>query len=405
MSDFESYLPSFLAPAAFLAAPIYENGRKVGTLAFQVPMEKVNTITTSNKEWGEEGLGATGESYIVGSDCKMRTDSRFILESPKAFFEQTSRTNISKHDIDLISFYKTTVLFLTVCNESVTQALGRQSGTIPVVDYRGVKVLSSHAKLEIPDVNWVFLAEIDEAEALMPVQAFARNFTFVVILVIATVFFVSLFVAHTFTKPVRLLAKATKELGDGNLHVKVEETSRDEIGLLESSFNITVAHLRADTQHLLEKQEEITLQAEQLQIMNEELSSKNSELDHQKKELMQKKLIVEQQKEEIAAQADNLMQLYKEITAINNNLEELVRARTEELADQNRRLAEYAFTNAHKLRGPLTRIMGLINIINIAPTVEEKLHYIDLLNKATKQLDEVVHNIQKLVTEKDNTMV
>jgi HAMP domain-containing protein len=405
MSDFESYLPSSLAPAAFLAAPIYENSKKVGTLVFQVPIEKVNTITTSNQEWGAEGLGKTGESYIVGADCKMRTDSRFVIESPQTFFEQTGRTDISKHDLDLISFYKTTVLFLTVCNESVTQALGGQSGTIPVVDYRGVKVLSSHAKLEIPDVNWIFLAEIDEAEALMPVQAFARNFALIVALVIAVVFFVALFVAHTIAKPIRLLAKATGELGAGNMYVKVDETSRDELGLLERSFNNSVASLRANTQHLLEHQEEITLQAEQLQIVNEELLSKNQELDHQKEELMEKKVIVEQQKEEITAQAENLMQLYREISEINNNLEQLVRERTEELAYQNKRLAEYAFTNAHKLRGPLTRIMGLINIINIAPTIEEKLVYMDLLNEAGKQLDQIVHTIQKQIADKDETMV
>lgn len=404
MSDFESYLPSSLAPAAFLAAPIYENTKKVGTLVFQVPIEKMNNITTSNKEWGAEGLGATGESYIVGADCKMRTDSRFVIESPQTFFEQTSRTSISKRDMELISFYKTTVLFLSVCNESVTQALGGQSGTIPVVDYRGMNVLSSHTKLEIPDVNWVFLAEIDEEEALMPVSAFARNFALIVALVIAIVFFVALFIAHTIAKPVRLLAKVTSELGEGNMYVKVDETSRDELGVLERSFNQTVASLRTNNQNLLEHQEEITLQAEQLQIVNNELSSKNTELDHQKEELMEKKVIVEQQKEEITAQAENLMQLYKEISEINNNLEQLVRERTEELADQNKRLAEYAFTNAHKLRGPLTRIMGLINIIHIAPTVEEKLVYINLLNEASAQLDKVVHTIQKQIADKDETM-
>ena len=401
MSDFELYLPSAMAPAAFIASPIYDGQKKVGTLAFQISIDRINTITTSNKEWREEGLGSTGESYIVGADCKMRTDSRFIIESPKTFFEQASRINMSKRDRDLIAFYKTTVLFLSVCNESVNQALARMSGTVPVVDYRGVNVLSSHAKLEIPDVDWVILAEMDQSEALMPVNAFARNFTFTFLFVIAIVFFVALFVAHTFTKPVRLLAKATTRLGEGDLHVKVDETSRDEIGLLQTSFNKTVASLREHDKNLLDKQEEILLQAEQLRDVNDELSTRNRELDHQRDEVMIKKVMVEQQKEEIAAQADNLLHLNEEITAINNNLEQIVRERTETLAEQNKLLAEYAFTNAHKLRGPLTRIMGLINVIHIAPTLEEKMLYINLLNEAGKQLDDAVHNIQRLIAEKD----
>ena len=405
MSDFEFYLPSGMAPAAFIASPIYDGQKKVGTLAFQISIDRINTITTSNKEWREEGLGSTGESYIVGADCKMRTDSRFIIESPKSFFEQTSRTKMSKRDRDLISFHNTTVLFLSVCNVSVTRALAKMSGTVPVVDYRGVNVLSSHAKLEIPDVDWVILAEIDQSEALMPVYAFVRNFSFTVLLVVAIVFFVALFVAHTFTKPVRLLAKATTELGEGNLYVKVDETSRDEIGLLQTSFNKTVGSLREHEKNLMEKQEEITLQAEQLRKVNDELSARNLDLDHQKEDAMQKRVIVEQQKEEIAAQAENLLQLNEEITAINNNLEQLVRERTDTLAAQNKLLAEYAFTNAHKLRGPLTRIMGLINVIHIAPTIEEKLFCINLLNDAGKQLDDVVHNIQKLIAAKDNTNI
>jgi HAMP domain-containing protein len=404
MSDFELYLPSGMAPAAFIASPIYDGQKKVGTLAFQISIERINTITTSNKEWREEGLGASGESYIVGADCKMRTDSRFIIESPGTFLEQTSRTNMSKRDKELISFYKTTVLFLSVCNESVRQALARMSGTVPVVDYRGINVLSSHAKLELPDVDWVILAEIDESEALMPVNVFARNFTFIVLFVVGIVFFVALFVAHTFTKPVRLLAKATSQLGEGNLYVKVDETSRDEIGLLQASFNKTVESLREHDKQLIEKQEEITLQAEQLQRINDELSNRNRELDHQKEEVMQKKIIVEQQKEEITAQAENLLHLNEEITAINNNLEQLVRERTDKLAEQNKLLAEYAFTNAHKLRGPLTRILGLINVIHIASTTEEKLFCLNLLDEAGKQLDDVVHNIQKLIAGNDNAL-
>ena len=402
MIDFEPYLPSYLAPAAFMAAPIYDGQRKVGTLVFQIPNTRINDITTSNKEWKEEGLGNTGESYIVGSDCKMRTDSRFIIESPDAFLEQTKKASIDPEELKLINFYRTTILFLTICNESVTRALGQQSGTYPMTDYRGVDVLSSHTALNIPDVNWVFLAEIDKEEALMPVRMFGKNFAFLVIGVMALVFFVSLLVAHTLTRPIRKLARATQELGEGNMHVQVEVTSKDELGLLERSFNKTVEALHLQHTHLLERQEEITLQAEQLALVNKELVTKNEELDYQKGEILQKKSIVEQQKEEITTQAENLMELNREITQINSNLEELVKERTLQLEEQNNVLADYAFTNAHKLRGPLTRIMGLINIIQTAETLEEKLEYIRLLAEAGNQLDQAVHTIQKLIAENEN---
>jgi HAMP domain-containing protein len=401
MCDFEMYMPSGLAPAAFIAAPIFEKEKKIGTLVFQIPVTIMNKITTSNKEWISEGLGETGECYIVGADCKMRTDSRFLIESQPSFIKQVKNV-VREDELSLISFYKTTVLFLSICNESVSKALGNQSGTLLINDYRNIPVLSSYNSLNIADVNWVMLAEIDEWEALLPIQAFINNFFLIIGGVIGIVFLIALTVSHSFAKPISQLAIATKRLGEGNLNVKVDISSRDELGVLENSFNKTVESLRQQHSALIEKQEEISSQAELLSLVNEELTVKNQELDQQKEEILHKKIIVEQQKEEITAQAENLLKLNNDITQINNNLEAIVHERTKRLELQNKQLADYAFTNAHKLRGPLTRILGLINIIHISKTIEEKLIYVKLLNEAGDQLDEVVHTIQHLITDKEN---
>ena len=44
MCDFERYLPSGLAPAAFIAAPIFEGNIKIGTLILQVPLKKMDRV-------------------------------------------------------------------------------------------------------------------------------------------------------------------------------------------------------------------------------------------------------------------------------------------------------------------------------------------------------------------------
>ncbi|MCU0391134.1 MAG: hypothetical protein MUE81_08450, partial [Thermoflexibacter sp.] len=59
MCDFETYLPSYLAPAAFIATPIFDGDKKIGTLIFQIPIDKMDAVMTSNKFWREEGLGET----------------------------------------------------------------------------------------------------------------------------------------------------------------------------------------------------------------------------------------------------------------------------------------------------------------------------------------------------------
>ena len=78
--DFESYLPSYDAPAAFIASPIYDGDKLVGVLAFQMPVDRINDIMTSQQDWQSVGLGMSGETYLVGSDKLLRNQSRFLVD-------------------------------------------------------------------------------------------------------------------------------------------------------------------------------------------------------------------------------------------------------------------------------------------------------------------------------------
>ena len=71
--DYEPYEPSDGEPAAFLAAPILRNGNRVGVVALQVSLEKVQDIVANRT-----GLGTTGESYLVGRDEDGKTSYRSI---------------------------------------------------------------------------------------------------------------------------------------------------------------------------------------------------------------------------------------------------------------------------------------------------------------------------------------
>lgn len=68
--DYAQYTPSYEAPASFIASPIFDGGKKIGVAMFQMPIDRLNEIM------GERaGLGKTGETYLVGQDGLMRSDS------------------------------------------------------------------------------------------------------------------------------------------------------------------------------------------------------------------------------------------------------------------------------------------------------------------------------------------
>ncbi|MDB2416509.1 hypothetical protein N9W42_04000, partial [Pseudomonadales bacterium] len=76
--DYQPYLPSHNAPAAFFASPIFQGEEQFGVLIFQIPVDQINNVMTGNQQWTEHGLGASGETYLVGQDFTLRSASRFL---------------------------------------------------------------------------------------------------------------------------------------------------------------------------------------------------------------------------------------------------------------------------------------------------------------------------------------
>jgi PAS domain S-box-containing protein len=108
---------------------------------------------------------------------------------------------------------------------------------------------------------------------------------------------------------------------------------------------------------------------------------------------------IEIQKEKIIEQNKQLTRFASEIAAINESLELRVAERTMTLNEQNKKLMEYAFVNAHLLRGPLSRIMGLVELIKIERSSDEIQKLAELLITSAKELDGVVHRITTILHE------
>jgi signal transduction histidine kinase len=92
-----------------------------------------------------------------------------------------------------------------------------------------------------------------------------------------------------------------------------------------------------------------------------------------------------------------LKKAFEEIRSINDNLESLVLARTKHIEFQNRQLTEYAFFNAHKVRRPLARIIGLVQLMEIEPELIQKEDLISKLSACSKELDGVIHEIKSIL--------
>jgi methyl-accepting chemotaxis protein len=134
LSDFDRYAPSDGAPAIFAGKMMVDGaGEPLGVLALQLPSDTIREIMHFTG-----GMGESGETYLVGVDLLMRSNSRFS-ETP-------------------------TVLSTEVDTETVRLALAGQSGVAFTPDYRGVPVLSAYDYIDLGDFRWAVMAEIDAAE-------------------------------------------------------------------------------------------------------------------------------------------------------------------------------------------------------------------------------------------------
>lgn len=82
----------------------------------------------------------------------------------------------------------------------------------------------------------------------------------------------------------------------------------------------------------------------------------------------------------------------REIARMNEMLEQRVVERTKELESRNHQLTEYAFINSHLLRSPVSKIMGLINLMEVDKTTDPN-EMINHLRRSCNELDAIVHKI------------
>ena len=254
--DFEAYSPSYDAPAAFIAAPIYENSQLIGVLAFQLPVDEINNVMTGNRKWEADGLGKSGETYLVGRDFLMRSVSRFLEQDPKGYGEILRSLGVKESVIRRINQYKSSILQQPVRTEAVEEALAGKEGTQIIKDYRSIPVLSSYAPLQLEGLDWVILSEIDLAEAYAPIYSFAKQILIYATLLSLLVTLIAMGLAYWFVKPINQLIGNARKVAAGELDAIATLKNEDEFGELAKSFNAMVRSLRTQTNLVKEKSQE-----------------------------------------------------------------------------------------------------------------------------------------------------
>jgi len=227
-SDFERYAPSQGAVAGFLASVLLdERGNKIGLMAVQLPVDRIDALMQQRA-----GLGRTGESYLVGADLRMRSNTAL-----------GAKETILGEPID-------TVMTRAWSRDHVQGHADPGDHREEVLAYEGPngrRVLGLHTQLEVAGVPLGLIAETEEAEALAPIRELR---ILSLVLLIGTVLLVSVVATVTagrLARPIARLSDAARRVSDGDLDQEIEIGPRNEIGELGSRFHEMVTSLREAT--------------------------------------------------------------------------------------------------------------------------------------------------------------
>lgn len=140
-SDFAPYPPDGEI-AAFMAQPIIFNDQIEMVAALRIPIDVFNRVMK-----GRAGMGKTGETYLMGSDMLMRSDS---FPNPRQYSVTASFADPAKGK---------------AVSDAARNALSGKTGRGILVNYTGSTVLSAYTPLKVWDTAYALIAEIDKSEA------------------------------------------------------------------------------------------------------------------------------------------------------------------------------------------------------------------------------------------------
>jgi len=206
--DFKPYAPSHGAPASFMSMPITDDaGQKMGVMVYQMPVGRLNELMGQHA-----GLGQTGETYIVGDDLLMRSDSRFYEES--------------------------TILSRSIDTPAVKSALMGETGLDIIPDYRGVDTFAVYTPFEFAGNKWALVAQEDTAELFEPIYDLKNRIMMQMLVICALLALLGWLIGRSIAKPISRLGSAMLTVAGGDTSTDVPYGKRgDEIGDMSRSLD------------------------------------------------------------------------------------------------------------------------------------------------------------------------
>ena len=208
--DFAPYGPSNNVAAGFLAEPIFSDaGVKVGVLAIRIDTHVIDEILSMTN-----GMGETGEMYLIGEDSLMRNNAR-LSPTPTRLTQEVTSDGIDA----------------AILNGKPTDEI--------LISYLGVESYTYITALDFSDARWALVAQESVAEITAPLTQMRNVMLAISVVLLLLVAGAGYFVSRSITDPISELTGDMTRLAGGDLSVALASLNRtDEIGDMSRAVEI-----------------------------------------------------------------------------------------------------------------------------------------------------------------------
>jgi HAMP domain-containing protein len=202
-----------------IATPVKDNiGKVVGVFGARLNLKTLYSLVKTDK-----GLGITGDT-VVGK----KIDNEVVFMAPVRYDDEAAL----RKKIEIGSN-------LAV---PIQEAAREREGYGLHLDYRGVRVLATWRF--IPSLKWGLVVKVDAEEALQPVMMVRKEILIGSFLLGFIAIVISTLVSKGIVAPLRKLTEAADSISRGDLNVRLQIKSNDEVGGLADSFERMVTAIR-----------------------------------------------------------------------------------------------------------------------------------------------------------------
>jgi len=353
-----------------LSAPAYssQTGQIIGTVNALILMDSIEAILNE----GIHIIGESGDIYLVDQEGLLNTNPSLGEVAEASAFSTTIATDAVQQLKPNFNNEDSNFMFAGIYR-----------------DYRDTKVLGTASFVDIGATKLGLIIEVDEAEALAPVQTLQAMILIVLALALVASIVIVFILSKRITEPLQTVSNLMDEAGKGNLFVRGEFNSKDEIGKLCLDFNsliekisVSLSEIVKATEVLNESADAMDRVASSIAVGSEETSSKINVVSAAVEEISASMV---QSNATLITAVDNTTQIASAIEEISGTTRNLAAASEETALSVNQAilLMGQIFENIREVSTSAENVNAEVN--NVVNAVKEVNLSVNEINKSCEQ--------------------